>query len=1169
MSVAGLLPSDPHWVPVGEVDVFRWLPSRRAATPTHQAVNFGDELAVTIVRSMLEDRVLREAERHRAEADAPVARLLSIGSVLHFARDGDTVWGAGINGKASPTLAADTLDVRAVRGPGTRAALLEAGIDCPAIFGDPALLLPELRPDLVAERDPTRRLSVIPNLNDLPGLVGHDWLVQPTEPWESVVRTILASELVVASSLHGIALAEAFGVPVRPLRSTAEPAFKYDDYAAGTGRGPFSFAPTVAAALEMGPMPPLDWDTSALRDAFPWDLWSDREAERDGRERLSVGSLDSGIVTQPDARIEPIRLESIGGVRVLAGSRSTVAPSAHAGMGELAAAMRLEIVRALAAGEEGTGAEARVRVLVGAAVLPLAEPGDVVWAGGLGADVERVLVPSAGVDHRGAAGPLAARAISDAVGDDASEPLGDPLLLLRTLFPEAPRQSARSGVGVLADVDADQFEQLDGVTRLELDGNPWRALDRIASCESIVTSSADGLALADALGIPARLVRDEQLSRAQLDDHALATGRDRPAIAASVAEALERSPLPAARFDVDALRASFPIELWRQPRVSVIVPTANVATWIDECLHSLLTQDLEDLEVIVVDDRSADGTVELARAVARRDRRVRVIAGAVTGGGSARNLGVRLARGEYLAFADGDDLVPAGAYRALVDSGDRSGSDLVLGRFLKFSASSTWDPTRSWGVFKEERTAVDLVGQPSIIRGRACWNKLYRAGFFRDAGIEFPDVPRSNDIVPVVTAYVRAASIDIVRDRVYLYRDRPGGTSMTAKAGQLRGLRSYLTQECLCLELVRETGDSALLTEYSRMIVQSDGWVLITRVLEALSESSAEDEEAIADRMRVLLGGLAPHIVAGLPIERAIVFALVAGGDLQGAKAALEQQTLLDAARALGGLDSLVAASDALAAGSAEATLHSALALAAARVALAEVEAGDRDAAAAAAAVARVAARAPADGPALDPRIGVVVSASLAGRHEVLEHLRAIGGGSIVARTARRHGGGVRIEGTAPATAVGARLLVVVDPDHGGPVEPLAELVVEPDEAGGAWSFDVTPGALQDGVWRLQVRLTDDEGPGSGFTSRLRWAEAPFSEHFTRADRVTVHGRVAERYEVKLHAFAAAPRRAARAVVRRLDPRVQRVVARAIGAARGVVHGTQSSSTSEAKRAGD
>ncbi|WP_206447325.1 polysaccharide pyruvyl transferase family protein [Agrococcus sp. KRD186] len=285
------LPSQPKWVRLGEVEVFRWLPMRRAVIPEHQPVNFGDELAIEVVRAMAVSHGLDTAppptlsepeEPLSSDEGAPVpvpkalARLLSVGSVLHFAADGDVVWGAGINGKIANAISSTSLDIRSVRGPLTRAVLAEAGIDCPAVFGDPALLLPRLMPELTRRRPTTRPLSVIPNLNDLPSMLGEPWLVQPTEPFAHVIHAIAESEVVVSSSLHGIVLAEAMGVPVRPMRSGAEHRFKYDDYAEGTGRRPFELAATVAAALAMGPLPPLEWDPAPLEAAFPADLWAPR-----------------------------------------------------------------------------------------------------------------------------------------------------------------------------------------------------------------------------------------------------------------------------------------------------------------------------------------------------------------------------------------------------------------------------------------------------------------------------------------------------------------------------------------------------------------------------------------------------------------------------------------------------------------------------------------------------------------------------------------------------------------------------------------------------------------------------------------------------------------------------------------------------------------------------
>nr|BFF13335.1 hypothetical protein GCM10025699_46380 [Microbacterium flavescens] len=95
--------------------------------------------------------------------------------------------------------------------------------------------------------------------------------------------------------------------------------------------------------------------------------------------------------------------------------------------------------------------------------------------------------------------------------------------------------------------------------------------------------------------------------------------------------------------------------------LSVVVPVHNVGPWIEQCLTSILDQDVSSMEVIVVDDHSTDDTVERILAVAGDDPRLRLItAPPRRGGAHARNRGVDLAVGEFLVFADGDDLVPRG-----------------------------------------------------------------------------------------------------------------------------------------------------------------------------------------------------------------------------------------------------------------------------------------------------------------------------------------------------------------------------------------------------------------------------------------------------------------------------------------------------------------------------
>ena len=112
----------------------------------------------------------------------------------------------------------------------------------------------------------------------------------------------------------------------------------------------------------------------------------------------------------------------------------------------------------------------------------------------------------------------------------------------------------------------------------------------------------------------------------------------------------------------------------KAPLLSVVVPFYNVVGYIEECLTSLAAQTLMDVEFILVDDGSMDGGDVTAKEFAARDSRFRVLRQDNQGPGPARNLGIRHATGLYLAFADGDDVVPETAYELLVGSLEETGS---------------------------------------------------------------------------------------------------------------------------------------------------------------------------------------------------------------------------------------------------------------------------------------------------------------------------------------------------------------------------------------------------------------------------------------------------------------------------------------------------------------
>lgn len=256
-----------HWNPLRPVfrgRVGKLVPVKR------QVGNFGDMLGPMIVERMRERLGLAVA------VGLPDRRLLSVGSILQYARNGDVVWGSGINGKVDPPWAAiDTLDIRAVRGPRTRARLLEHGFTVPEVYGDPALLLPELYPELSDwALEPKRYpVTVVPNLHDVAANAGRPNVVSPRAPVWRVLERIARSELVVGSSLHGIIVAESLGIPARLVAPARENLFKYRDYYESTGRDVVPLASTVDAAIAAGGAPGLRWDPAPLREAFPAELW--------------------------------------------------------------------------------------------------------------------------------------------------------------------------------------------------------------------------------------------------------------------------------------------------------------------------------------------------------------------------------------------------------------------------------------------------------------------------------------------------------------------------------------------------------------------------------------------------------------------------------------------------------------------------------------------------------------------------------------------------------------------------------------------------------------------------------------------------------------------------------------------------------------------------------
>jgi pyruvyltransferase len=231
--------------------------------------NVGDLLSLITVDFVKEKLNLKDTKKDKT------IRMFAIGSVIHTAKSDMVIWGSGIRDTQTqpPNV---NFDIRAVRGPLTRKRMMENGYDCPEIYGDPALLLPLFyNPKIEKKYDYT----IIPHYykeNDIPEEYKGKMMSTFTSDWKGFIDKIIASEYIICSSLHGLILAEIYGVPAI-LYDVEKDLFKYEDYFQGTGRTNIPIAESLEFAIlnkpSTAPIPNIEKIQQNLLNSFPKDLW--------------------------------------------------------------------------------------------------------------------------------------------------------------------------------------------------------------------------------------------------------------------------------------------------------------------------------------------------------------------------------------------------------------------------------------------------------------------------------------------------------------------------------------------------------------------------------------------------------------------------------------------------------------------------------------------------------------------------------------------------------------------------------------------------------------------------------------------------------------------------------------------------------------------------------
>ena len=210
----------------------------------------------------------------------------------------------------------------------------------------------------------------------------------------------------------------------------------------------------------------------------------------------------------------------------------------------------------------------------------------------------------------------------------------------------------------------------------------------------------------------------------------------------------------------------------RVPFISVIVPVYNTKRYLRKCLNSLKRQSLQEIEIIVIDDGSTDGSGQICDEFSKTDTRFNVIHTSNKGLSSARNKGLEISNGEYIMFVDSDDWIESDFCEVPFTIAKSTGADIVVFRFVMHNkrkdSTSKLFPTD--GLASKEEVLIKLWDE---CVWAAVWNKLFKRDLFY--GITYPKDRFYEDAAITHHLIYKSNNVYLSNRILYHYRDyRPG-----------------------------------------------------------------------------------------------------------------------------------------------------------------------------------------------------------------------------------------------------------------------------------------------------------------------------------------------------------------------------------------------------------
>ena len=208
----------------------------------------------------------------------------------------------------------------------------------------------------------------------------------------------------------------------------------------------------------------------------------------------------------------------------------------------------------------------------------------------------------------------------------------------------------------------------------------------------------------------------------------------------------------------------------KDPEISIIVPVYNCDRFLGGCLQSVLDQTFDSYEVLMVNNRSTDSSEQIAREFEKRDSRFHLIQCKSGLAGSTRNIGIRAARGKYLAFLDGDDKLMPDYLKKLYNAAESNDADIAVCGFYIYYLNK--EKRRKSGRIPHGAVYDNVGAMKELLRDRYMrfylWNKLWKRTLFTENGIEIPDM-YYEDAAVCPQLFSHAKKVVMINECLYEY----------------------------------------------------------------------------------------------------------------------------------------------------------------------------------------------------------------------------------------------------------------------------------------------------------------------------------------------------------------------------------------------------------------